>query len=658
MGKGNRTRNERAETVLTDKNVGKKNIGKKKASKGMPTWVGTLIVVAVLVLLIAVVAISVLNSRGTFKRMRIIAESQNFEVTVPMMSYLVYTEYQNRVAMYEEYSEQYGTSIAIGGGEGGKALDTSSPLREQVYSSVTGPDGQLVTTTWFDYFAGVAESDVRQILACCEEAKAANFALTDEELEEIEKELDALEQYATLYGYSTNGYLSLMYGEGVILKDVRAMMKLTELATKWSNHKAEEFLAGVTDGRIDEYYNNNKSTYDVYCDYIGYTFTATFAPVDTGDDAATKNEEAAAKYKAEQEKYAARVEELIKCVSAIDFNQKLYNYILEDEMAAMAEKKETTVDALTEEQIAECSAAAEKALLKAAVENAADGDGDDDLDEWLFESKKENDVKTYLRKNGDTKKLEDVVSAIKGEETEKKEESDGQPEAQTEGSEGSEGAEGSEGSEEKPVEYQKATSTYSAYFFVTGIHRNDDLVRSVGHILFKSTTYDGKTSTSAFTGKIKELADKVLARDGKLTAYAMAGELLDTLYAEGKITEATRENGSKYYKIDQSVFEEYGLEYTEDGNVFYDDVYEGQMVEEFEEWLFDSTRVEGEIGYPEPVKTTYGYHIMYYVGNENETWRSEIKKTLSGNDNTAYLKGIQETHPVTVNSDYYRYIAG
>ena len=49
---------------------------------------------------------------------------------------------------------------------------------------------------------------------------------------------------------------------------------------------------------------------------------------------------------------------------------------------------------------------------------------------------------------------------------------------------------------------------------------------------------------------------------------------------------------------------------------------------------------------------------MYYVGNENETWRSEIKKTLSGNDNTAYLKGIQETHPVTVNSDYYRYIAG
>jgi hypothetical protein len=182
------------------------------------------------------------------------------------------------------------------------------------------------------------------------------------------------------------------------------------------------------------------------------------------------------------------------------------------------------------------------------------------------------------------------------------------------------------------------------------------MVRSVGHILFKSKTFDGLTSTAKLTGVTKEVADRVLARDGVLTAYAMAGELLDMMLAEGKITEETRQDGSKYYKMDKAVFEEYGNLYTEDSGIFYDNVYKGQMVKEYEDWLFDAVRVEGEISYPEPVKTDYGYHIMYYVGNEIEGWKSDIRVDLSDADNTAYLEGIQTAHPVTFNRDLYRYI--
>ena len=42
----------------------------------------------------------------------------------------------------------------------------------------------------------------------------------------------------------------------------------------------------------------------------------------------------------------------------------------------------------------------------------------------------------------------------------------------------------------------------------------------------------------------------------------------------------------------------------------YADVYAGQMVQPFEEWIFDSSRKAGDTGL---VKTQYGYHVMYFV---------------------------------------------
>ena len=46
----------------------------------------------------------------------------------------------------------------------------------------------------------------------------------------------------------------------------------------------------------------------------------------------------------------------------------------------------------------------------------------------------------------------------------------------------------------------------------------------------------------------------------------------------------------------------------------YEDVYPGQMVETFNDWCFDASRVVGDHGI---VKTPYGYHIMYFVGSED-----------------------------------------
>ena len=628
MGKGNRTRNERAASTLAT--VTPRQASKKKS---MPTWVGTLIVVVVLALLVLFVTFVVLNTRGTFLRMRTFAESEHYEVTVPMMSYMVYTEYQNRIALYDQYSTQFGTTVAIGGGEGGDALDKNKSLRAQKYGVLK--DGDTVindNATWFDHFAYTAQKDVMQVLACCEEARAYGMGLEDKDHDAIEAQLNTIETYAAQNGYTTNGYVAAMFGRGVILKDVREMMELTQLASKWSAFKAQEFLDGVTDARAEEYYLANKATYDVYCDYTGYVFAATFTASKKTDanEAKAENEQNFAKYEQQQARFAGYVETLSQATDNTDFCAKLRECLYQEELIKAKEAK-TDGSELTEGEESACRAAADVAMLSAICKNKGESDegaNESKMYDWLFKTETKDDVKTYVRKAGEVSKFEDVKKAF------------------------DDPAEG----EEKV--YKDATSAYSACIFDGGMHRNEEVVRSVGHILFKEDTYDGLTSTAKLSGVAKELAEKVLARDGVITARAMANELLAMLFAEGKITEATREDGSKYYKIDKSVFEEYGELYTGDSSVFYDNVEKGQMVEEFEDWLFAAARVEGEISYTDPVKSDYGYHIMYYVGNETAMWKSEIRTKISDEENTAYLASIQTAHPVTVNTNYYRYIQG
>lgn len=47
----------------------------------------------------------------------------------------------------------------------------------------------------------------------------------------------------------------------------------------------------------------------------------------------------------------------------------------------------------------------------------------------------------------------------------------------------------------------------------------------------------------------------------------------------------------------------------------YENVKTGDMVEEFDAWCFDDSRKVGDTGL---VKTTYGYHVMFYSGDEAE----------------------------------------
>lgn len=612
MGKGNRQRNERAQNALATATP-----RKASSKKSMPTWVGTVIVLTLVVALVAFAVITALNSRGTFNRMRTIVKTDHFEVTVPMMSYMVYNQYQTYVAQIQSYGSG---NISIKGDSTGDALNTSTDLRDQTYSAKEGED----VVTWFDHFANQAESNVKQVLACCEAAYAAGIELSDDDYATIEAELATFETYAAQTGYSTEAYIGLMYGDGVRMKDVKKMMELTQLATKWTEIKSQEFFDSVTLDQINAYYNENKDTYDVFCDVIGYAFTATFTP-DENDDKET-NDKLMAEYNADRDRFKSYLERMNKATNRQELEGAILN-CLQDEQEYQFLKEKEEGYTLTDEDRTSISAAANTLFENVYLENVAKGDFSDthsDLDTWLFESKTEDEKTVYQRKAGETKELNDDNDVKTDSEVEEE-------------------------------NYVAVSSTYGFYIFVDGMHR--DFSPSVGHILFKNDTYDGLASSSKLTGVVKTLADRLFEKNKDvanyvLTADAMAAELVEVMKEEGKITEATRADGSTYYTISQQVFESYGESYTEDSNVFYEGVARGVMVAPFEDWAYDSKRQVGEIS-SEGIETDYGYHIMFYEGI---AWESGIRNTLSNEKNNAYLESIQEGISFTVKSEYYKRI--
>ena len=76
----------------------------------------------------------------------------------------------------------------------------------------------------------------------------------------------------------------------------------------------------------------------------------------------------------------------------------------------------------------------------------------------------------------------------------------------------------------------------------------------------------------------------------------------------------------------------------------YTDVYMGQMVEPFETWCFDESRSFGDIGL---VKTTYGYHVMFFVESKMG-WFETAWSDLAADKGLLFLDEAMAANPLVV----------
>lgn len=135
-----------------------------------------------------------------------------------------------------------------------------------------------------------------------------------------------------------------------------------------------------------------------------------------------------------------------------------------------------------------------------------------------------------------------------------------------------------------------ASSNFDVYYLLKTPYRDDSVTRDVRHILLTTATYGDETEAKA-----KEV-------------YAM--------------WEESGFNMDTFTTLCEQYSEDPGSQTT--GGI-YENVAPGEMITEFNDWLFDEARKEGDTGL---VKTSYGWHIMYYDGEGMPIWQKDADSAL------------------------------
>lgn len=168
--------------------------------------------------------------------------------------------------------------------------------------------------------------------------------------------------------------------------------------------------------------------------------------------------------------------------------------------------------------------------------------------------------------------------------------------------------------------------TLKGYYVVLfqSVNDNTFALKDVRHILVSyeggttdengSTTYSDEEKNAA-----KEKAEAILKEweEGEKTEDSFAA----------LATEKSTDTGS-----------------TENGGL-YEAIYPGQMVTPFEDWCFDETRKEGDTGI---VQTDYGYHVMYFSGDNETNYRDYmVKNALLDETVTDWQTALNDATTVT-----------
>ena len=482
----------------------------------------------------------------------------------------------------------------------------------------------LISSEYVSYFvnresiAKTTKENIQDYLVYCEAARAAGVKLGDFENRKINETIDNIKESVKTSGYT----LGAIYGcDGMNYSDVRDMLEIQYLANKFSGDTEEAMTESITGDaeKVLKYFEDNKA------DFV----TGSYISAEVSDDAwktdLAEAETADDFIKLFVDLYTARNYAL---VMAADENTDENEETTED-----AETAEDATEDTAEETVPEISEALLNALKKTVadmvkvIEYELEIDNVD-VDDYtaasikkVFEAKYAEDIEEEVDasifdyaetsanalKNNITKVLKVVDGGYKDEtEVEKwffaeKEEKDADKFFLS----AREEKEIFTSEESDVVIFVKEVPTY-----------NDKLTKNVGHILVSVAS----DATEEETAKAKEKADNILK--------------------EFKGLEQTKEN-----------FKALAEKYTDDSGILYYNVKTGQMVTEFNDWIFDEARNEGDT---DVVKTTYGYHVMFFLGNGVQEWElsaleNDDKDGMLDKEFAAWKEELVAKYPVTIN---------
>lgn len=296
MGKGNRNRNDRYESVYDMSNGGAAVKTAKTAGKKDNTAALLISVIAVLVLV--ALAIFLFTSSGIVERGTVYVSSDSFEVTGTMLPY-----YQN-LAYSDAFQRYYVLYYYYYGADDQTAYNYAAQAMS----------GQTLDT-YFDS----AIASAKEIVALCQEATAAGVVLTDEDQKTVK---DTLTEF---------GSLSVL-GSGVKKSDVKKAIELQVLASKYVETVEEGIKADLDDEALKTFIDENKTDYYT-ADFLKYELV--LKAEDYEDDALTyaELEKVADKYVADL-KGAESEDAFKKLVIAFDI-EKSFNATMKNNLGEL-----------------------------------------------------------------------------------------------------------------------------------------------------------------------------------------------------------------------------------------------------------------------------------------------------------------------------------
>lgn len=491
-------------------------------------------------------------------------------------------------------------------------LDTTKPLDEQDYDKEAG-------TTWADTFVEMAVDNIKSTYALYDMAIANGHKLTEDEQKSLDSLISDMEEtvkyYKELYekmGYAYNyknakQYLQGIYGKSATIDSYENYYKVCVTASSYYNAHSESLDFNAEDLRAFE--ADKIGQYDSY-NFAYYYFNAT-----NFREGGTKSEDGKTTTYTDEEKQAAIkvAEQLANELAAgtyadLDAFDKAINEMLTTYFDS--KKAATTEETTGDETIGDETTGNETTGDETTGDDTTGDETDDKKEETLKYSSTKKEDQLYSSVNslfidwmigkvdadGDAETEDDITYEVRKE-------------------------------GDLTVIVNKSGSgeneVINGYYVVRYGSLNDNTfaLKNVRHIL---VAFEGGTTNST-TGQ---------------TTYTDAEKLAAKKAAEELMAEF------KGSKMTEEIFSEMANEHSDDqnGNVtnggLYEDIYPGQMVEAFEEWCYDEERKEGDVGL---VETTYGWHVMYFVGDSETNYRDfMVENDLHSDTMTKWMEAMVE----------------
>lgn len=499
---------------------------------------------------------------------------------------------------YDNYQEKHGPYITVGSHEIQKAeFDyyyysslNSFASTYGSYLSYFGLDTSKPldqqqysdTMTWDDYFQQQAVNQLKNVYALTDEANEKGFEY--DASSDYDDMVTSIKSYAQQQGVSEDEYCKSVFGSDATLEGIKPYVEMSGLASAYYNDVKDDIE--VTDDEINTYYDENKDNYDSV-DYRVCKIEADMPEEETETETVAESiSETAAESTSKTAVTETQTETESETMSAEE-SEAAAKAEEEAKAAAMAEAKAKADEMLSK---IKDEASFEKVYDKYASDKTVDSLNTDkkkssisptDVANWLFEAD---------RQAGDTTVIEDTSN--------------------------------------------------NAYYVVYFKDRYLDHTKTVDvrQILISADTASTDTAETAETetaaaGETETAetesaeAQEQAKEDAKAAAKIKAEQILDD-WKNGDATEDSFAELANTYSDDSGSNTNGGL---------YEAVKEGQMVTNFNDWCFDASRKAGDTGI---VESDYGYHIIYFIGDDAEEWHVNIKDTITSNKLNDYMSNL------------------